>query len=121
MDQDITALEAQIQAKLRDAFLVSAQEQLDLSVDAFERFIAERGEDALVAMSRANHDLKGMGDSFGFPSITLIALRIEEVLKSSPPEEPEPAQGLRRCLDLMGSILAEGSDPGVEATAQQLG
>lgn len=121
MDRDVSALEAQIQAKLKDSFLVSAQERLDFSINAFDRFIAERGEDALDAMSRAIHDLKGMGDSFGFPSITMIALRAEEVLKASPPAEPEPAQGLRHCFDLMNSILAEGSDPGVEATAQQLG
>lgn len=120
MDRDLKDLEAQIQAKLRDSFIVAAQERLDSSINAFERFVAERGEDALDAVSRANHDLKGMGDSFGFPSITLIAQRIEEVLRSSPPEEPGPAQGLRHCFDLMNSILAEGSDPGVEATAQQL-
>ncbi len=121
MDSDVSALEAQIQAKLRDSFLASAQERLDLSINAFEEFVAERGEDALDAVARANHDLKGMGDSFGFPSITLIAMRIEEVLKSSPPAEPGPAQGLRECFELMNSILAEGTDPGVEATAQQLG
>ncbi len=121
MDRDVAALEAQIQAKLRDSFLVSAQERVDFSVDAFDRFIAERGEDALEAMSRAIHDLKGMGDSFGFPSITMIALRVEEVVRLSPPEEPGPIQGLRHCFDLMNDILAEGSDPGVEATAQELG
>lgn len=121
MDRDISALEAQIQEKLRDSFLASAQERLDFSENAFELFMTERGEDALDAMSRAIHDLKGMGDSFGFPSITMIALRVEEVLKTAPPAEPEPVQGLRRCFDLMNDILAQGRDPGIEATAEQLG
>ncbi len=120
MERDLSELEAQIQSKLRDSFIVSAQERLDLTVNAFERFVAEHGDEALDTMSRANHDLKGMGDSFGFPSITLIAQRIEQVLKTARPIEPGPAQGLRQCFNLMSDILSQGIDPGVEATAQQL-
>ena len=120
MGRDLSELEAQIQAKLRDSFIVTAQERLDVTVAAFDSFTRERGEEALDQMSRATHDLKGMGDSFGFPSITLIAAQVEVVLKSIAPDDPSLLQGLRRYFDLMSEILAEGADPGVETTAQQL-
>ncbi|WP_282608173.1 Hpt domain-containing protein [Pelagibius sp. Alg239-R121] len=120
MGRDLSELEAQIQAKLRDSFIVAAQERLDATIAAFECFTSERGEEALDQMSRATHDLKGMGDSFGFPSITLIAVQVEQILKSATSDDPNLFQGLRRYFDLMSEILSEGADPGVETTAQQL-
>lgn len=120
MGRDYSELEAQIQAKMRDSFIVAARERLDFTLAAYNRFTSERGEEALDQMSRATHDLKGMGDSFGFPSITLIAARVEQVIKSRTSDDPSLFAGLSRYFDLMAEILAQEADPGVEATAQQL-
>lgn len=120
MGRDYSELEAQIQAKMRDSFIVAARERLDFTLAAYNRFTSERGEEALDQMSRATHDLKGMGDSFGFPSITLIAAQVEQVIRSRSSNDPSLFAGLNRYFDLMSDILAEGSDPGVEATTQQL-
>ena len=120
MGRDYSELEAQIQAKMRDSFIVAARERLDYTLAAYQRFTSERGDEALDQMSRATHDLKGMGDSFGFPSITLIAARVEVILKSRTSNDPSLFSGLSRYFDLMSEILAQGDDPGVETTAQQL-
>ena len=120
MGRDYSELEAQIQAKMRDSFIVAARERLDFTLAAYDRFTSERGEEALDQMSRATHDLKGMGDSFGFPSITLIAARVEQIIKSSASNDPSLFAGLRRYFDLMSEILTEGADPGIESTSRQL-
>jgi chemotaxis protein histidine kinase CheA len=120
MGRDLSELEAQIQARLRDSFLVAAQERLDCTTEAFEHFVLEHCDDSFETMSCAMHDLKGMGASFGFPSITLVALQVEMVLKSRASGDPAPLQGLRRYFDVMSDILAKGTDPGVEAVELQL-
>lgn len=124
MTIDTAELEKQIQAKLRGSFLATAQDRLDTARAAFERFVSESpdgGDDSLHVMSRAIHELKGMGSSFGFPSITLIASRVYEVLRTRERPSVNAIAALAPHIDLMAAILAKGDDPGVAATERQLG
>ena len=43
MGRDYSELEAQIQAKMRDSFIVAARERLDFTLAAYDRFTSERG------------------------------------------------------------------------------
>ena len=72
----------QILAKLRGELLTDALERLE---DIAEELVKSSSpgndsEETLLAVRRQFHSLKGMGGSFGFPTITLVAHRLEDYL-----------------------------------------
>jgi CheY-like chemotaxis protein len=69
-----------IVARLRDEFLDYAGDALDELDGLIEsgRNPDSRPFDTIDAIRRSGHNLKGMGGSFGFPLITLLAHRMED-------------------------------------------
>ena len=62
--------------ELRREFLIEARDRLDDAQAALEGIYTgtiDRGE-AITVMRRNVHSLKGMGKSFGFPTVSLVAI-----------------------------------------------
>jgi chemotaxis protein histidine kinase CheA len=72
----------QILAQLCSEFLVDAQDRLeDIAHELKTSQTPDSdAEETLLAIRRQCHSLKGMGGAFGFPTITLIAHRLEDYL-----------------------------------------
>ena len=66
-------------AQLRQEFLIDAAERIDVIHETLES-TKDSGECALLAIRREAHKLKGMGGSFDFPVISLIARRLEDYM-----------------------------------------
>jgi CheY-like chemotaxis protein len=70
-------------ALLRQEFLSDAAERIDVINGALESVNgrgAGRGGDGLLTIRREAHNLKGMGGSFDFPVVSLIARRLEDYI-----------------------------------------
>ena len=78
---DETELDHMIQTLAVD-FLAEADETLQGLWDLLERSAAgdAPGNSTVLELRRQAHSLKGLGGSFGFPSITLISHRLEDCI-----------------------------------------
>ena len=95
----------------RDEFLTDAHERLGL----IERTLGDRssgvGAGSLVTVRREVHNLKGMGGSFGFPVISLIAHRLEDYIAELPTLDARQAADATVFVDRMQDIVELGRDP----------
>ena len=69
-----------ILVELRREFLIEARDRLDDAQAALEGIYnntIDRTEEVTV-IRRNVHSLKGMGKSFGFPTVSLVAHRLED-------------------------------------------
>jgi len=105
--------EEQIIANLRGEFLEDAGRRLHVLVEHHAKALRREDPEATFAAFRAElHTLKGMGQSFGFGSITMICRRLEYYLK------PLSAEGFIRdaavapYLDALDGIIEGGEEPG---------
>ncbi|MDD9876706.1 MAG: Hpt domain-containing protein [Magnetovibrio sp.] len=104
--------EAQIIANLRGEFLEDARKRLDLLNEA--RVTASRADDPeppFKTFRQELHTLKGMGQSFGFGSITLISRRLEENLKDGTAEGFSNDETVPPYLAAMDEIVDAGEEP----------
>lgn len=74
------------------------------------------GTDHLTEFRREVHSLKGMGGSFGFPSISLICHRLEDYLSSTGAPTTTQLGDLQVFVDRLSDIIDEGVDPVDDAT-----
>jgi CheY-like chemotaxis protein/HPt (histidine-containing phosphotransfer) domain-containing protein len=109
-----------------EALLASLmQEFRDDTVDVLDGLAArlksagERGIDSgnplFMEIHRHAHNLKGQGGSFNFPSVTVIAHRLEDYLIGLESLEPWHIEDVLKFIDAMAGILEAGSDPGTDA------
>ena len=77
------AIELRVIANLRDEFLEDARQRLVQMMEIRENIVRSENPEPEIASFRAElHTMKGIGEPFGFASITLISIRLEELLKA---------------------------------------
>ncbi len=106
----------QILKQLRGEFLIDARERLDEITYELSQYNSAGGdaEKSLLAIRRQCHILKGMGSSFEFPTITLVALRIEDYLARAHTINSKIAADIQEYCHCLLDIIATGEAPGRE-------
>lgn len=104
--------------QLRDEFLADARDRLIQMQEAIDLAFAtgQAGSDTLVALRRQGHNLKGMGGSFGFPSISVVAHRMEDYLADLSQLSPAQLHDAQKFLDALTRIVRNG----INADGQEL-
>ena len=108
--------ESQIIANLRDEFLEDAGVRLGKMVEL--RKAAARADDpaeAYAAFRAELHTMKGMGQSFGFASITMISRRLEEYFLSVTAPAFAANDAVEPYLDAIGRIIDGREEPSDDA------
>ena len=110
----------QILAQLCIEFLADARARLKDIADELEKNdTAERdAKETLLAIRRQCHSLKGMGGSFGFPTITLVAHRLEDYLARAHVINSNIVRDIDTYCECLMGIISYGEDPGPEAAAE---
>jgi len=110
----------QILAQLCSEFLVDAQDRLeDIAHELKTSQTPDSdAEETLLAIRRQCHSLKGMGSSFGFPTITLIAHRLEDYLARAHVINPRIVRDINFYCQRLLHIISSGEDPGPDAAAE---
>lgn len=107
LDRVLEALSQEFRADAVDTL-----DRLAARLDIVAAGDASEAEDLLRMLLRDAHTLKGQGGSFNFPSITLIAHRLEDYLCRLSALESRHVVDVRRFIDTMAGILESGVDPG---------
>jgi chemotaxis protein histidine kinase CheA len=104
--------EEQIIAGMRDDFLKDAAKRLSLLREnvALAR-TAKRECDAFAKFRAEVHTLKGTGQSFGFPSITMISRRLEGYLRGLDADSFAADTALDAYLEAIAGIIDAGQEP----------
>jgi len=100
----------QILAQLSKDYLSDAGERLGV----IEEALGSDGiphPDALTTLRREAHNLKGMGGSFGFPFVSLIAHRLEDYISGLDALDDHHVSDLAVFVDRMQDIVEAGRDP----------
>ena len=104
--------------ELRGEFLVDVRERLEVMEEALGTSGGGAGDndravavEALVTVRREAHNLKGMGGSFGFPVISLIAHRLEDYIAELDALDARQAADATVFVDRMQDIVEAGCDP----------
>jgi CheY-like chemotaxis protein/HPt (histidine-containing phosphotransfer) domain-containing protein len=115
MTFDVNTYDAII-AELRGDFLADAAARLDTLDEFIQRLKFEGGEqwEFVSSVRREVHTLKGTGESFGFPVISLIAHRAEDYLSDVEALNDRQLGDLQLFLGHMHDIAACGEDPPAE-------
>ncbi len=103
-------------AQLRQEFLIDAAERIDVIHDTLETTNGS-GECALLAIRREAHKLKGMGGSFDFPVISLIARRLEDYMANLRALDAQNVADIKDYAGHLGKIIESGQDLDDEAAA----
>ena len=109
----------QILAQLCDEFLSDARERIEEIFAELDKCQSQEGdaEATLLVIRRQCHNLKGMGGSFGFPTITLIAHRLEDYLARTHMINAEVARDIDAYCQRLLDIVSIGKDPGPDGAA----
>ena len=84
MDAIIPTIADDIVGRLRDEFLADALDRLEIIEQHLDVMHDAKAIDdgSILEIRREVHNLKGMGSTFGFPAVSLIAHRLEDYLAS---------------------------------------
>lgn len=113
----------EIVERLRGEFIGEAEDRLATMEAALMALDAAEGDafDAhVIRLRREAHNLKGAGDAFGFPFISLVSHRLEDYIAASALESVAARQGAGRFVDAMAAVLREGRNPEEADTASRL-
>ena len=103
----------QIVQTLSGDFLDDAGDTLEALWRLIEH--VERGElsatDAIPVLRRGAHTLKGLGGSFGFPSITLIAHRLEDYIAELESLDAHHLRDARAIIEAIQDIVERRINP----------
>ena len=104
--------EEQIIAGMRDDFLKDATLRLALLRKSRAAAIAGDCDNNPFDIFQAElHTLKGMGQAFGFPSLTLISRRLEGYLQDFTEETFVADQEIERFLAHIETVIDAGEEP----------
>jgi len=108
--------ENEIIARLRDEFLDDARLRLELIRKARDAAQAKDCENDPFQIFRAEvHTLKGTGQSFGFPSLTLISRRLEGYVRPFDGESFAADTGVDRFIAAIADVINAGEEPDDDA------
>ncbi len=104
--------EEQIIAGMRDDFLKDAAKRLGLLRESLAAARKGACETNPLGRFRAEvHTLKGTGQAFGFPSLTLISRRLEGYLRAHDAEEFAADDALDDFLEAIAGVIDAGREP----------
>ncbi len=102
----------QIIVGMRDDFLEDASKRLTLLRENLGKARAGAHDcDPLAGFRAEIHTLKGTGQSFGFPSLTLISRRLEGYLRGHDVEAFAADTAIEAYLDAISGIIDAGVEP----------
>lgn len=106
-----------IVARLRQEFLEEAQDRLVEIEEAIGEEHAGQisGEEAIITIRRQAHNLKGMGASFQFPIVSMIAHRLEDYVSHIKDLADRHFTDIGQFVDAMRGVL-EGNGAGLSAS-----
>jgi len=101
---------------MREKFLVYARDNITELYAALDAIAAcsESREKHLAAVQRHAHSIKGAAGTFGFMSMTRIAMALEEISRSTEPDDEFPLWSCRRMVQVMDKILSAREEPATE-------
>lgn len=108
--------EDEIIARLRQDFLddtLDRIDQIEVNIDQVASALIEPGE-GIPAIRRDAHTIKGLGRSFGFPIIGVIAHRMEDFLVGMKTISDEEAAALVDFTSWIREIVDRGKNPAEE-------
>lgn len=81
-NEEQDAIHKTLEQQLKQDFLDDCSDKLEAMSNGFEDLAngPENQEDIIVRIRRDAHSLKGMGSSFGFPAVTVVAHRMEDFM-----------------------------------------
>jgi len=106
-------------ANLRTEFQIDAQDclgRLEAQLDGVRKK-AVAASAAMADLCREVHTMKGSGGSFGFPTVTVIAHRLENYISGVPGLDGTAIDDILIYLDRMRDVLERGDD-GDDRTAE---
>lgn len=107
--------EEQIIANMRDDFLEDAAKRLELLRES--RAAARVGDcstDPFGAFRAEVHTMKGMGQAFGFPSLTIISRRLEGYIHDYSPETFANDDDVDLFIDRIAAVIDAREEPSEE-------
>lgn len=109
--------------RLKQEFLAEAEDSLSwiqTALDEIHDDAAGASANTIEMIRRDVHSLKGMGAGFEFPTVTLIAHRLEDYLDSIETLKTAEARNVEVFLDHIQEILSAGIDNGLDAAEDLL-
>lgn len=113
----------EIVERLRGEFVGEAEDRLatmEAALMALDGADGEAFDENVIRIRREAHNLKGAGDAFGFPFITLASHRLEDYIAASGLRTVATRQEAAQFVDAMATVLREGRNPDETDTAQRL-
>ena len=109
-----------ILADMRQEFIESCEDRLDNVEETLALGISghRKIEDVILDVKRNIHSVKGLGTSFGFSSVSLLAHASEDYIETSADPRTETLQDIQLYIDRIREILDSGIDPGDDKTAE---
>jgi CheY-like chemotaxis protein/HPt (histidine-containing phosphotransfer) domain-containing protein len=109
-----------LEDRLRVEFVDDARDRLQSLYDALEALQkTEKSEAAVIAIFRLEaHNLKGMGTSFGFPTVSLIAHRLEDYVSGVRQISARELTDLPIFLDRISELVDRAEQPALAETNQ---
>jgi CheY-like chemotaxis protein/HPt (histidine-containing phosphotransfer) domain-containing protein len=117
----ISSLHDDLEDRLRCEFMDDARDRLQVMYDALDAVSkgARSGADVLGVVRIECHNLKGMGTSFGFPIVSLIAHRMEDYLSGLKElSEIRYVNDTQIFLDRIAQMVERSPQPAVTETNQ---
>lgn len=111
-----------ILADMRQEFIENAGDRLDEVEEAIARMLANKGrtEYELLEVKRHIHSIKGMGGSFGFPSVTIWAHALEDYIEMSSDLGTNQLWDIQLFIDRIRDVLEGGEDVPAQAVSEAI-
>lgn len=108
--------------KLRNEFLESTEDSLDLIEDTANRSLNQEIDKDMgfEEIKRQIHSIKGTAASVGFPITSTIAHRLEDYIEGAPVLTDGLVSGIGKYCDEIRAIISTGKEPMGDETAQLL-
>lgn len=114
------ALNDDLEDRLRIEFVDDARDRLQVMYDGLDGFAKGARTDAEVIglLRLEGHNFKGMGTSFGFPAVSLIAHRLEDYLSGVNRLAEREITDLQVFLDRIAELVDRAEQPALAETNQ---
>ncbi|KAA0681845.1 response regulator [Roseomonas genomospecies 6] len=107
-----------LEDRLRVEFMDDARDRLEVmnaALDGVSKGTREHGE-AIGVLRLEAHNFKGMGTSFGYPTVSLVAHRLEDYLSGLKQLEPRELNDAQVFVDRIAELVDRAEQPQVAET-----
>ncbi len=111
---------AQLVADMRQTFIEDCDDKLENLDTYLENMANQIGTpaDNLLSIMRIIHSIKGLGGTFGFPAISIIAHRLEDFLKNQTDLNHKDIKNIYLFLDQIRALMERKEQPGSDEIAK---